>query len=365
MTSTINLFKNTGTISSATFTSLVLIFLFGFSLSTLATSQTLKSAELALNDKQFEQAETLYKSLLESQELKTDALFGLAKSAFYQQQLDDAEDYIEQVIEARKNNPEHWYFAGRIAGKQAQSASIFSKIGYAKDSKNYFKKALELAPQHTPSLIGLITFNQQAPAIAGGDKGAINDLVQQLNAVDKRAAFPFIANKLLEKDKIAEVVNHYNQALSDWPKNSHNQEDINPSQLKIDVARFKFDFAMMLSNYAHFDLALKELVAIDLEDNQLHADFSAMRLYQIGKTAAESNSNLKQGIASMTQYAALPTADKTIPNDWIDFRLAQLHLLQNGHKDNRKVLVKLRKATSDRDLKRRIKSLLKSIPEDD
>jgi tetratricopeptide (TPR) repeat protein len=365
MTFTINLFKNTGDISSATFTSLVLIFLLGFSLSTQATNQTLNSAELALNDKQFEQAETLYKSLLENQELKTDALFGLAKSALYQQQLDNAEEYIEQVIEANPNNPNHWYIAGRIAGKQAQSASIFSKFGYAKDSKNYFKKALELDPQHTPSLIGLITFNQQAPAIAGGDKGAVDGLIKQLNVADKRAAFPYIAEKLFQQDNINQVTTLYNQALSDWHKTHHNKEDINQSQFKIDVARFKFDFAMMLSNHQHYDLALSELLSIDLENDQLQADFSTMRLYQIGKTAAESNSNLTQGFVSMTRYAALPAADKTIPKDWVDYRLAQLQFLQDSDKDNRNALIKLSKASSDKDLKRRIKSLLKSRPEND
>ncbi len=52
-----------------------------------------------------------------------------------------------------------------------------------------------------------------------------------------------------------------------------------------------------------------------------------MRLYQIGKTAVESNSQLELGLRSMTEYASMPKTDSTISKECSGFRLAQLRFL--------------------------------------
>ena len=64
------------------------------------------------------------------------------------------------------------------------------------------------------------------------------------------------------------------------------------------------------------------------------------------------------GIKNIKQYSALADTQITIPRDWVDFRLAQLQFLKEGSDNHRTHLIKLRKETSDKELKRKIKSFI-------
>jgi tetratricopeptide (TPR) repeat protein len=313
-----------------------------FSFSLQANENILTRAELAVKAENYEQAHRLFNQLANNNDLKTEALFGLARVAFMTEHLDDAEEYISDVLELSPDNPEYLFIAGRISGKQAQSASIFSKLGYASDAKQYFSQALLINKSHQPSLIGLIKFHQQAPVIAGGDKDEIPNLFDRLRAIDRSAAFSIEAPILLNENKIDKVINLYNDALND----------------ETDKNRFRFDFAMMLSNHGLYKTALQELILIDINNVSKTADFLTMRLYQIGKLAAESTSQLALGLMSMTQYSLMPKVDKTISKDWVDFRLAQLMFLSNDNSVNQQTLIKMMKKTSDNVLKNKIKTFL-------
>lgn len=313
-----------------------------------AAEGQLEQAQIAMKNKHYQRAKELFTELRKQGDLKTQASFGLAKLAFFQDQLDIAEDYISEVLDAAPDNPEHLFIAARIAGKQAQSASIFTKLGYARDAKKYFTQALKVDRHHKPSLIGLIRFHQQAPVMAGGDKEVIPDLIDRLRELDKRVSFSIQAPYLFESKKIEKAFKLYNEALD--PKVSSDT----------DIGDFKFEFAMLLSNQGLYQPALKELLSIDLSNESEQPEYANMRLYQIGKLSAESKSNFPQGIASISEYASLPADDKTIPNDWVDFRLAQLNYLSEKTQSNQHALEKISEKTSNKDLKSKIRSFLKS-----
>ncbi|MCF6192892.1 MAG: hypothetical protein L3J46_00980 [Kangiellaceae bacterium] len=318
------------------------VILLNFNLSVHANENIIKQAGIAIENKHYEQANTLFKQLLSSNEFKTQALFGLSKVAFFEEQLDRAENYIAEVMEVSANNPDYLFIAARIAGKQAQSASIFSRLSYANDAKEYFTRALEVNSNHKLSLIGLIKFHQRAPIIAGGDKGEIPKLLNRLRKIDKRAAFSIEAPILLNRGEQEKVFVLYNSALD-----SNEKTDTSTAQLR-------FDFAMLLSSKGQHEQALNELLAIEISNDDTSHDKFSMRYYQIGKIAAESNSRLELGLQNMTQYALLPENEKVIPIDWVDFRLAQLKFLLGDTSVNEQVLIKMKGKTSDKDLKKKI-----------
>ncbi|TQV75242.1 hypothetical protein FLL45_09915 [Aliikangiella marina] len=305
-----------------------------------------QQAEQALLDKQYQTAAALFTKLETDSQFSRKAQFGIAKAAFYLNELDRAEEKIEALLTQSNNNPEYLFIAGRIAGKQTQSASIFTKLGYAKDTKRYFTQALKINPHHQASLIGLIRFHQQAPVMAGGDKAAIPQLIERLNAVDKRAAFPFQAPELLENNKISDLKLLYDKALD--------------TKSTVDVGVFKYDFALLLSSYKNYRWACDALNSIDLNRYDEKPDFAAMRLYQIAKCAAESNTTLELGLDKIVEYSKLPKDQRTIPSDWIQFRQAQLTFLINSTVENKRTLQSIGKKTSDKDLKKKINQFLKS-----
>ncbi|MGX5174216.1 tetratricopeptide repeat protein [Aliikangiella sp. IMCC44653] len=328
------------------FSAVLLALILGLNQPLKAAQSRLERAESLIESKQYQQALPLFTALSTDKSFNTQGLFGLARVAFYQRQLDDAQEYIEAVLQAVPDNPDYLFIAARIAAAQAQQASMFSKLGYARDAKQYFSQALKVDSQHKPSLIGLIKFHQQAPVMAGGDKDAIPSLLKKLWVVDQRAAFTIQAPQLLNNKQVEKAKVLYLQALN--------------SSSETDLGQFKFDFAMLLAGQGDYEYALKELLSINLSTPEKRQDFASMRLYQIGKLAAESKSNLEQGLDSMIQYDALPAENKTIPQDWVEFRLAQLKLLKTQSIEARKSLNALKEKTSDDNLKNKIQFILGS-----
>ncbi|NVK21338.1 MAG: hypothetical protein HWD86_02365 [Kangiellaceae bacterium] len=270
-----------------------------------------------------------------------------AKLALAAKQLDKAEEYIEKLLEHSPDEPNHLFMAGRIAGAQAQEASIFSKLGYARDVKKYFEQALSIDPYHKPSIIGLIRFHEQAPVMAGGEKESIPALIEQLRKVDKKTAFTMQSGKLLDNKEFELLEKRYQEAL--------NQQDSSNSE------QFKYDFAMQLSKYGYYSKALDMILTIDLSKPELIADFAAMRLYQVAKLAAESRRELDLGVESIQQYAELSAEDKTIPDDWVEFRLLQLQFLSGNSSVNKQTINALKAKTEEKSLKDKISSFLKEV----
>jgi len=266
-----------------------------------------------------------------------------AKEAFESDQLEVAETIIKKALSSNPNDVEALFLAGRIAGKKAQHANIFSKLGYARDTKKYFTKALEINPNHQPSIIGLIRFHQQAPVMAGGDKQSVYEFMDKLRSVDARAAFDFEAPMLLDKNELETALLRYNAGLKDTKSN-------------VNIDQFRFDSAMVFSAYGHHQMALDAMLDIE-PDNKGFKD-SSMRLYQLGKLAAESKSKLQLGLQSMKQYSHLPEEEQTIPKDWVEFRLAQLSFLINKQAKDRELLLKIQATTTEESLKQKITSFL-------
>lgn len=319
----------------------VLFIILFFSTSSFANKKALLEAELAFKNKNYEQAEQLFIQI-KNKEIHVDqALYGLARVAFEKNNLDTAEDFISEAIKIKPKEPEYLFIAARIAGKKAQSASIFSKMIYAKNTKNYFTRALDINKQHVPSIIGLIKFHQQAPSIAGGDKDLIPQLIIRLRELNKREAFKIEAPILFSNKDIKKLFSLYNDAL----KSSEN------------IAEFQFDFTMMLSSYNLYHHALNELMKI--KDLSKNPEMSNMRLYQLGKLAAESKTELQMGLDSMKQYSALKKKDKTISEEWIQFRIIQLQYLLLDQSVQISEFNKLMRSTKDKDLNKKIKLFLK------
>jgi tetratricopeptide (TPR) repeat protein len=270
-----------------------------------------------------------------------------AKQAFESGQIEAAETSIEKALKINPNDVDVLFMAGRIAGQRAQQANIFSRLGYARDSKRYFTKALEINPKHKSSIIGLIRFHQQAPVMAGGDKEAVFEFIDVLRSVDKRTAFPIEAPLLLQNEQFDLAKRRFEEAL----KSSSGQ---NKSQ-------FLFDSAMVFSSYGHYQEALKHMLSIDMSNESTTSSFADMRLYQLGKLAAETRSNLDLGYESMKQYSQLPEKNKTIPQDWVEFRLVQIQFLKNPNTRDSKPFLKIQSSTSDDSLKEKIRSFLNQM----
>ena len=272
-----------------------------------------------------------------------------AETALSNNDLTEASHFAHLALQAQPENPNYLFIAGRIAGQQAQQANIFRKLGYARDAKKYFEKALDIDSKHTDSLIGLIRFHQQAPVMAGGEKESIPQLVEQLRLADKKAAFEYDAVALLDKAQLEELDKRYRAALDSEPEEADE--------------RFKFDHAMRLSSYGYYAKALDVMLSVQINEINYDSDFAIMRQYQLAKLAAESTTELELGINSIKHYAQFTKQQRTISDDWVQFRLVQLQYL-NSNSDSNTTLSNLRSIqsqTDDNNLKTKIKHLIAKL----
>ncbi|BDX04840.1 hypothetical protein [Planctobacterium marinum] len=281
---------------------------------------------------------------ISDESLANESLLEIAQQAFIEEQLETAQKYIEKALQQQPQQPDALFLAGRIAAKQAQQANIFSKLSYARDAKNYFEQALAVAPQHKDTIVGLIRFHQEAPVLAGGEKESIPDLVAQLRQIDEKAAFSFEVQKMLQEKPLEWVHQRYLKAL----KSSSSEED----------ETFKYDYAMWLSSYGHHSKALDVLMSIDKTNQAATQSFSAILYYQLAKQAAESKRQLALGITCIEQYAQLPAEQRTISDDWIRFRLTQLHYLSQHPDTSLQDFERLKDEAEDASLKRKINQFL-------
>jgi tetratricopeptide (TPR) repeat protein len=103
--------------------------------------------------------------------------------------------------DANPNSAEAHYVFGWAASDMAQNSGMFSALGYAKEIRAGFERAVALDPKHIEAMRGLIQFHMQAPGIAGGDEDQIEPLLVKLAAADPAAALRLRAGlKMSEKD---------------------------------------------------------------------------------------------------------------------------------------------------------------------
>ncbi|GGD49422.1 tetratricopeptide repeat protein [Lacimicrobium alkaliphilum] len=260
------------------------------------------------------------------------------------QDLDKAEDWIEQALEQAPENPLAHFVKGSIMASQASNSSIFSAYGYAKDSLRGFKKAVELAPDNVQFRQGLLLFYLQAPGIAGGDEEAA---LAQVEAIEKENTLAGIKARLIyfketgHKQKYEELMfrarQHYRNK-SDF----HYLEAINLQEKK-----------QFLEAQKLFE---KASVLPDADEQSNTISFSA--LYQIGRTAVLAQSFIGKGIQALQHYIQKAPDSRQLPEKyWARFRLANLLELK-GEKQQAMEIYQSLLTVEDNQLLERVKKQL-------
>lgn len=218
---------------------------------------------------------------------------------------EDAFDYFEELQEQHSSNVDVNYYLGVSAVIMAQKASIFSKLGYAKDFIKAMEKTIELKPDHQDALNTLIGFHLNAPSIAGGDAEQALTFAKQLQQYDAEQGYSQIANVYWQTEKPELAKQTMAEAFEKYPKSG-----------TLYFTRAMASIADEAWQDARADLIFAVKYAKDDEKK-------SRALYQQGKVSVKSGDETALGIDALTQ--ALPIADKQY-KPWVNYRLAQLHI---------------------------------------
>lgn len=258
-------------------------------------------------------------------------------------QYDEAEEFLESLVESYPDEAEAHYLFGATNLSQAQRASIFSKLGYAETGLEHLLKAVKLNPEHLKAHSVLVQFYQHAPSMAGGDVEKAKNHAQILKSIDPEEGFLSLASiAASEQDEKAALV-VVQDGLQALPESSqlHFQSAILSQQLE---------------QWEQASASLNNAVKYAESEKQ------AIRAkYQIGRNSVLSKSDLDAGLSAMKEVLEMPTSDQHISVDWAHFRTAELYLQKGDKEIAKKHYLLAKDMTEDSELRSRLKKFKRKI----
>ncbi|MGB2741074.1 MAG: tetratricopeptide repeat protein [Cognaticolwellia sp.] len=315
---------------------LVLALLTSMSMASYADIKAVEAAldmdDAGLAQQTFNALTTEEKSNVAGQVLKGRLL--LAKD-----ETEDAFDYFEALQEKHEKNVDINYYLGISAVIMAQKASIFSKLGYAKDFIKAMERTVVLKPDHQDALTTLIGFHLNAPGIAGGDSDKALVYAKQLKKYDAEQGYSQIANVYWQTEKPELAEKMIIEGLELFPESGD-----------LYFTRAMANITAETWGQARTDLILAAKYAKDDEKK-------GEALYQQGKVSVKSGDEAELGIEVLIQ--ALPLANKQY-QPWVNYRLAQLYLQQKEQVKANEVIAKIDVSKND-DLEDKVNKLKKKL----
>ncbi|KAA3615817.1 MAG: hypothetical protein D8M58_16655 [Calditrichaeota bacterium] len=207
------------------------IFLFCI-VSSLSAQTSFPDAQKFHNEGKYSQALEILDELIDNEE-KPEYFILASKSAFELSEYDDSADYIEEIIENKKDDLKLLRYYSEVLVKQSEDAGVFTQISMIKKMKNNWENILVLDPSDRDVLKYLTRYYLFAPSVFGKDEQEGYAYLERLNAVDKTEALNIKIEYLLEEEQ-------FNMAL-----NVLNNSDIDSSYFilkhKMDIYRFLDD----------------------------------------------------------------------------------------------------------------------------
>ncbi|SFC89744.1 tetratricopeptide repeat protein [Pseudoalteromonas denitrificans] len=272
----------------------------------------------------------------------------LAQIAVKNNQLDEAEKYIEIAEKMNPKSDEVQYFYGMIMGLQAKESSIFSKMGYVNKMHEAFRAAVEISPEKVDYRRRLMGFHLMAPSLMGGD---IDEALKQAFAIKKldvlsgASALIQVYAKLEDHEKLENVFNNALKLFSNEPELFYRR-------------------GMYFQQQKDYVKALKDLhKAADMTTSttrQYESKFNA--LYQIGRISVISEGHFDEGEKALKQYIeGTEVTSSMIEKDWAKYRLANIFEAKGDKKAAIALYKEIVKQTKNSDLKSKGEKRIKKL----
>ncbi len=225
---------------------------------------------------------------------------------------DKAIEVAEAAVEKDPNNSDLVLWLGRSYGMKALSASVFTKLSWAKKCKKSFEKAVELDPNSVEARLELMGYHLQAPGVAGGDKA---EAARQADELLKRnPPWGHMARgRVFQNEKKLDLAEtEYRAAVKAGPGEDR--------------------FLYVLSGFLAGQKRYKE-AAEPWEERYKGNPADMVARYQLARVALISGTNLPQAVEHLTAY--LTVEPKKDTPTWADaqWRLGLVYE-KLGQKDN-------------------------------
>ena len=274
--------------------------------------------------------------------------------------LDDAEDFINKYVKRHPQHAEGHFYRGNIMAMQAGNSTIWA-LSYAGKALKSFEKAVELNPQQHQYRMALASFYFAAPGIAGGDIDEAWRQVEALKAIDAFHATQLELTFWAADEDKTRYHALVEDALGLYPLDPRLLFRIAMNeQAAKNYPQAQKHFAVC-ANGDNIEAALANAQITVYLDTAMLMELARLNcLYQIGRTAVISETDLHAGIEALDAYLQVSVLHRTLPpHDWARLRLAALLLMAQQTDDARAVLAQVK--PSDDAMKKEHKALSQKL----
>ncbi|WP_034043444.1 tetratricopeptide repeat protein [Wocania ichthyoenteri] len=267
----------------------------------------LADVDALFQKKEFEKAEEIVSDYLQNNPNNIKAIEFLGDAYGHQKKWDDAINQYQKLVNINKNNANYHYKYGGALGMKALSINKLKALSIISDVKKAFLKAAELDKNHIDTRWALVELYMQLPGILGGSKNKSLEFAQQLVNLSKVDGY-LAKGYVYEYDDEPELAEkYYKMAISEGGS----------------LTCFN-KLTTLYENQNQPQKAIQNIEAAQQKHqrNALH--------YQIGKVAAEYNTQLEKGETCLQTYIANYSAKDGVPKAWAHYRLAQINVHQKN-----------------------------------
>jgi tetratricopeptide (TPR) repeat protein len=265
-----------------------------------AQAPTLQTATRSFERRDYARARTQFDAIAAAEPTNAAAAYYLGRVAIVDGNANDAVRWLERAVKLEPGVAEHHRWLGRAYSRQVQRAGRFKQLGLAKKIRHSFETAVRLAPDDVEARRDLMQFHLVAPGIAGGDK---DEAKRQARAIGER-------NPMLGR------------VAAGWIAEASKNDGAAAREFEAAIAQFPDSAApYMALGMLHQRLERWNEAFAAYERLLARRPSEAAAHYQIGRTAAQSGTNLERGEAALRLYLTKQPGEGDAPLASAHYRL--------------------------------------------
>ncbi|NUN70495.1 MAG: tetratricopeptide repeat protein [Bacteroidetes bacterium] len=201
--------------------------LFCLMIPVLLAAQTDSTGIRLLNAKKYAEARAYFEQAVQRNGKDAESHYFLAMTLMIEQQLDEAEESVDEAIDINDGVSKYHLLRGQILGQQAMTANVLSQGLLAPKIKNAFQRASELDPSNVDARLALYNYYVMAPGFMGGSTDKAFDQANAIVKLEPLRGYLLLANyyNRVKKDT-AEAERQIKKAIAAAPEKGNGYKQL-------------------------------------------------------------------------------------------------------------------------------------------
>lgn len=313
-------------------------FLFLISIYSFSYSQTFDEGVEQFENGNLEEAKSTFDALKNSDKDNPEIYYYLGRIEFDKDEYKRATNQFKKAADLDSGNSHYRMWLGHSYGRQAQNASVLKQAGLARNSRRNYERSIELDPRNIEARESAMEYYLQAPKFVGGGRGKAENQANEIEKLDLEAGIIAWGRVYTYYDEVEFAENHYKMAIDNHPELMvsyyqlynfyfNRQDYSSAADIAIQQLQINDTTAAIYNNLGNaqqrdglFDQAMENYY----KTLELNEEFYNS-WYQIGRLAAVSGEYLEEGKDHIERFIAL---DSEVGNGWLTWgylRLGEIH----------------------------------------